>query len=117
MGLGICRRFHAGGLGAGGVARCFGAGHPGFGARFRWRVGLADLVQPAHGLCPGDWLRLAGRHLAGLEDQRRPAAEGLWLAWLTGHATLALIGVVSLIMPFLDPVFRQRWFSWPNIIY
>jgi len=38
-------------------------------------------------------------------------------AWLTGLGTLALIGVVSLIMPFLDPVFRQRWFSWPNIVY
>jgi len=22
-----------------------------------------------------------------------------------------------LIMPFLDPVFRQRWFSFPNILY
>ena len=38
-------------------------------------------------------------------------------AWPTGLGTLALIGVVSLIMPFLDEVFRQRWFSWPNIIY
>ncbi|HEU0059720.1 MAG TPA: cytochrome d ubiquinol oxidase subunit II [Hyphomicrobiaceae bacterium] len=39
------------------------------------------------------------------------------LAWSTGLATLALIGIVSLIMPFLDPVFRQRWFSFPNIVY
>jgi len=39
------------------------------------------------------------------------------LAWSTGLATLALIGIVSLIMPFLDPVFRQRWFSFPNILY
>ena len=38
-------------------------------------------------------------------------------AWVTGLGTLALIGVVSLIMPFLDPLFRQRWFSWPNIVY
>jgi cytochrome bd ubiquinol oxidase subunit II len=39
------------------------------------------------------------------------------LAWSTGLATLALIGIVSLIMPFLDPLFRQRWFSFPNIVY
>ncbi len=38
-------------------------------------------------------------------------------AWVTGWGTLALIGLVSLIMPFLDPLFRQRWFSWPNIVY
>jgi len=44
-------------------------------------------------------------------------AKAYSLAWSTGLATLALIGIVSLIMPFLDPVFRQRWFSFPNIVY
>jgi len=38
-------------------------------------------------------------------------------AWVTGLGTLALIGLVSIIMPFLDPLFRQRWFSWPNMVY
>ena len=38
-------------------------------------------------------------------------------ARLTGLGTLLLIGLVSVIMPFLDPVFRQRWFSWPNMLY
>jgi cytochrome d ubiquinol oxidase subunit II len=38
-------------------------------------------------------------------------------AWLTGVATLGLIGLVSLITPFLDPVFMQRWFAWPAVIY
>jgi cytochrome d ubiquinol oxidase subunit II len=38
-------------------------------------------------------------------------------AWITGIATLALIGLVSLITPFLDPIFMQRWFAWPAIIY
>jgi cytochrome d ubiquinol oxidase subunit II len=38
-------------------------------------------------------------------------------AWITGAGTLALIGLVSLITPFLDPVFMQRWFAWPAIIY
>jgi cytochrome d ubiquinol oxidase subunit II len=38
-------------------------------------------------------------------------------AWLTGLATLGLIGLVSLITPFLDAVFMQRWFAWPAVIY
>jgi cytochrome d ubiquinol oxidase subunit II len=38
-------------------------------------------------------------------------------AWVTGAATLALIGLVSLITPFLDPIFMQRWFAWPAIVY
>lgn len=38
-------------------------------------------------------------------------------AWPTGIGTLALIGVVSLWTPFLDPVFMQRWFSFPAILY
>ncbi|MGI9523743.1 MAG: cytochrome d ubiquinol oxidase subunit II [Hyphomicrobiaceae bacterium] len=39
------------------------------------------------------------------------------LAWVTGIATLAMIGIVSLWTPFLDPVFIQRWFDFPAILY
>jgi cytochrome d ubiquinol oxidase subunit II len=39
------------------------------------------------------------------------------IAWMAGIGTLGMIAVVSLIMPFLDPIFRQRWLSWPNIAY
>jgi cytochrome bd ubiquinol oxidase subunit II len=38
-------------------------------------------------------------------------------AWGTGFGTLALIGLVSLITPFLDPIFMQRWFAWPAVLY
>jgi len=38
-------------------------------------------------------------------------------AWSAGAGTLALIGLVSLITPFLDPIFMQRWFAWPAIVY
>ncbi|MEZ5933483.1 MAG: cytochrome d ubiquinol oxidase subunit II [Alphaproteobacteria bacterium] len=38
-------------------------------------------------------------------------------AWITGLGTLAMIGVVSLWTPFLDPVFMERWFAYPAIIY
>ena len=38
-------------------------------------------------------------------------------AWVTALGTLALIGIVSLRTPFLDPIFMQRWFAWPAILY
>jgi cytochrome bd ubiquinol oxidase subunit II len=38
-------------------------------------------------------------------------------AWIAGAGTLALIGLVSLITPFLDPIFMQRWFAWPASVY
>ena len=38
-------------------------------------------------------------------------------AWITAIGTLGLIGVVSLITPFLNPLFMQRWFAWPAILY
>jgi cytochrome d ubiquinol oxidase subunit II len=31
--------------------------------------------------------------------------------------TLALIAVVSLATPFLDPVYFQRWFAWPTVMF
>jgi len=38
-------------------------------------------------------------------------------AWITGFATLALIGIVSLITPIMIPVAMSRWFAWPAILY
>jgi cytochrome d ubiquinol oxidase subunit II len=38
-------------------------------------------------------------------------------AWIAGLGTLGLIGVVSLITPFLNPIFMARWFAWPAILY
>jgi cytochrome d ubiquinol oxidase subunit II len=38
-------------------------------------------------------------------------------AWGLGIATLGLIGIVSLVTPFLDPVFMSRWFAWPAVLY
>ncbi len=39
------------------------------------------------------------------------------LAWPLGAATLGLIGVVSLLTPFQDPVYFDRWFSFPAALY
>jgi cytochrome d ubiquinol oxidase subunit II len=38
-------------------------------------------------------------------------------AHTTGLATLALIGLVSLWTPFLNPDFMGRWFAWPQIVF
>jgi cytochrome d ubiquinol oxidase subunit II len=38
------------------------------------------------------------------------------LAWPLMIATVVLIGVVSFVMPFLQPAFAARWLSFPNII-
>jgi cytochrome d ubiquinol oxidase subunit II len=39
------------------------------------------------------------------------------MAVLTGAATLALVGLVSLITPFLNPLYLERWFSFPNALF
>jgi len=44
---------------------------------------------------------------------RRARAASLY----TGAATLALIGLVSLITPFLNPVYLERWFAWPTMVF
>jgi cytochrome d ubiquinol oxidase subunit II len=44
-------------------------------------------------------------------------ARAYRFAHLTGLATLALIGLVSLWTPFLNPGFMQRWFAWPQILF
>jgi cytochrome d ubiquinol oxidase subunit II len=38
-------------------------------------------------------------------------------ATLTGAATVALIGLVSLWTPFLSAEFMHRWFAWPQLVF
>ena len=38
-------------------------------------------------------------------------------AWGAAVGLLALIGAVSLWTPFLNSVYRGRWFAWPMIVY
>jgi cytochrome d ubiquinol oxidase subunit II len=45
------------------------------------------------------------------EVQEKARSMALRLA----PATLALIGIVSLWTPFLSPVYRERWFAWPQL--
>lgn len=39
------------------------------------------------------------------------------LSWWTGAATLALVGLVSLATPFLNPLYLDRWFGFPNVLF
>jgi len=39
-----------------------------------------------------------------------------WAA-VAGLGTFGLIGLVSLVTPFLDAVFMERWFSYPAVLY
>ncbi|MBK1865253.1 cytochrome d ubiquinol oxidase subunit II [Taklimakanibacter albus] len=38
-------------------------------------------------------------------------------ALVLGPVTLFLIGLVSLWTPFLEPLYMERWFSWPRMLY
>jgi cytochrome d ubiquinol oxidase subunit II len=42
-------------------------------------------------------------------------AKAYRFAAITAPATLALIGIVSLWTPFLNPLYMERWFSWPQV--
>jgi cytochrome d ubiquinol oxidase subunit II len=44
--------------------------------------------------------------------QRRARSQARVLGWVV----LALIAIVSLWSPFLNPAFMQRWFGWPGIL-
>ena len=38
-------------------------------------------------------------------------------AWISGWGTLGLIGAVSLWTPFLVPLYFERWFAWPTVVF
>jgi cytochrome d ubiquinol oxidase subunit II len=76
-----------------------------------WLTGFSILCGVAlvlgYALLGATWL--IWRTEGGLQDRCRGYARGL------GAATLALIGVVSLWTPMLNPLFQARWFGWPGI--
>lgn len=39
------------------------------------------------------------------------------LAWPASIATVGFMGAVSLATPFMDPVYFERWFTYPNIVF
>jgi len=73
---------------------------------FSLLTGLAVIV--GYTLLGAAWL--IWKTEGGLQDYAYRTAR------VTGVATLALIGVVSLWTPFLDAAYMQRWFAWPAIL-
>jgi cytochrome d ubiquinol oxidase subunit II len=82
------------------------------GGWFDWLTGFTVLcgiaVVVGYALLGACWL--VWRTEGELQRRARRHARAL------GVATLALIVVVSLWTPMLNPVFTQRWFSWPAIL-
>lgn len=70
-------------------------------------TGIAVLV--GYALLGATWLVLKTND--ALQDRMRRYAKGL------GIATLGFIAIVSLMTPFQDPVYFQRWFAWPGIAF
>lgn len=46
-----------------------------------------------------------------LQDQMRGFAR------IAGLVTIASIGIISLLTPFQDPVYWERWFAWPTMVF
>ena len=74
---------------------------------FSMTTGIALVV--GYALLGATWLNLktAGK----LQQRARRIAVG------AGALTLAGIGVVSLWTPFIDPIYYERWFNWPTVIF
>jgi cytochrome d ubiquinol oxidase subunit II len=68
-------------------------------------IGLAT----GYALLGATWLNLK-THGALQAKSRR-------IAMVAGAGTVALIGLVSLWTPFLEPIYFQRWFAWPTAFF
>ena len=70
-------------------------------------TGLAMVI--GYGLLGATWLvcKLEGR----IQDHMRRLAKPL------GIMTVGAMGLVSLWTPFLDAVYFERWFTWPNALF
>jgi cytochrome d ubiquinol oxidase subunit II len=70
-------------------------------------TGVAVVV--GYGLLGATWLNL--------KTTGELQARAKQLAVYAGVGTLALIGVVSLWTPFLEPIYFARWFQWPTAFF
>jgi cytochrome d ubiquinol oxidase subunit II len=74
---------------------------------FTMLTGVALVV--GYALLGATWLVL--KTTGELQDEARR-----W-AGRAGIATLAAVAAVSAATPFLQPVYKERWFAWPAILY
>jgi cytochrome d ubiquinol oxidase subunit II len=70
-------------------------------------TGLAVAI--GYALLGATWLNL--KTTGALQQRSRR------IAMIAGVATLALIGVVSLWTPFLEPIYFERWFGFPTAFF
>ena len=86
--------------------RAYAGGHWDWLTPFSILTGVALVI--GYGLLGATWLILKTEgHV-----QRRAYDIAFWVA----PATLLLIGLVSLWTPFLNGLYTQRWFAWPQIL-
>jgi cytochrome d ubiquinol oxidase subunit II len=104
----LCQGLTLGGLlqGVRVHGRAYGGGWWDWLDLFTVLCGVAVVV--GYGLLGACWL--IWRTEGEMQNRARRYAEVL------GFITLALIGVVSLWSPFLNPVFYHRWFDWPGLL-
>jgi cytochrome d ubiquinol oxidase subunit II len=70
-------------------------------------TGLAVVI--GYGLLGATWLNL--------KTTGQLQAKARRISMIAGIGTLALIGVVSLWTPFLEPIYFERWFQWPTAFF
>jgi cytochrome bd ubiquinol oxidase subunit II len=70
-------------------------------------TGVAVVV--GYGLLGATWLNLKTTGELQTKAKR--------LAIFAGVGTLALIGIVSIWTPFLEPLYFERWFQWPTAFF
>jgi len=70
-------------------------------------TGLAVVI--GYALLGSTWLNLKTH--GALQARARK------ISVIAGIATLVLIGIVSLWTPFIDPLYFERWFSWPTAFF
>jgi cytochrome bd ubiquinol oxidase subunit II len=87
--------------------RAYGGGWYDWLTPFSLMTGAALVV--GYALLGATWLVM--KTTGDLQQQARR------FAFASGAGTVALIGVVSLWTPFLNPVFMSRWFAFPAILY
>jgi len=51
-----------------------------------------------------------------MKTEGRVQDHAFRMARISGPATFAMIGAVSLWTPFLSPIYADRWFAWPQIL-
>lgn len=87
--------------------RAYGGGWWDWLTPFSVLTGVAVVV--GYALLGATWLVMKTEGHIAIEMRR-------YATWL-GAATLAFIGAVSVLTPFQDPVYFERWFTWPTMAW